>query len=72
LLLAAVFVGMGATVLGATQGEPTEPDLHARDRLLLVAPPLVMLLAVLVLGVYLPGPLVDLLQEGAALLEVKL
>jgi hydrogenase-4 component F len=71
LLLATVFIGMGATVLGATQGEPTEPDLHARDRLLLVTPPLTLLLAVLVLGLYLPAPLTRLLQEAASLLEIK-
>jgi len=71
LLLATVFVGMGATVLAATLGEPTEPDLHVRDRLLLVAPPMAMLLVVLMLGFYLPAPLIRLLQEAAALLEMK-
>jgi hydrogenase-4 component F len=71
LLLATVFVGMGATVLAATLGEPTEPDLHVRDRLLLVAPPMAMLLVVLMLGLYLPAPLIRLLQEAAALLEMK-
>jgi hydrogenase-4 component F len=36
-----------------------------------VAPPLVMLLTVLLLGVYIPAPLHDLLQQAANLLEVK-
>jgi len=71
LLLATVFVGMGGTVLAVTQGEPTDPELHFRDRFLLVAPPLAMLLGVLLLGLYIPTPLRDLLQEAAALLEVR-
>jgi hydrogenase-4 component F len=58
-------------VLAATLGEPTEPDLHVRDRLLLVAPPMAMLLVVLMLGLYLPAPLIRLLQEASALLEMK-
>ena len=69
VLLATVFIGMGATVLSATQGEPTEPAVHVRDRCLLVAPPLVMLATVLLLGVYLPAPLHALLRDAAALLE---
>ncbi|MFA5516347.1 MAG: proton-conducting transporter membrane subunit [Desulfuromonadales bacterium] len=71
ILLAAVFIGMGATVLAVTQGEPMEPELHSHDRLLLVAPPLVFLLVVLVLGFFIPPPLSALLQEAAALLEVN-
>lgn len=71
-LLATVFIGMGATVLSATQGEPTEPATPFQDRCLLVAPPLVMLAAVLLLGVYLPTPLHDLLRDAAALLEAKI
>ena len=71
VLLATVFIGMGATVLSVTQGEPMEPELHFTDRLLLVAPPLVFLLVVLVLGLYLPTALSDLLSQGSALLEVR-
>lgn len=71
VLLATVFIGMGATVLSATQGEPTEPTVHFRDRCLLVTPPLVMLATVLLLGVYLPTPLQDLLREATALLETR-
>lgn len=69
--LATVFIGMGSTVLAATQGEPGEPSLRGQDRFLLTAPPLVMLLAVLMLGIYIPPPLRDLLQAAAALLEAK-
>lgn len=71
ILLATVFIGMGATVLSVTQGEPNDPELHFKDRLLLVAPPLAMLLTVLLLGVFIPEPLRDLLQQAALLLEVK-
>ena len=68
-LLAAVFVGMGASVLAVSQGEATGRDLTFTDRFLLVAPPLVMLLAVLLLGLYLPEPLRLLLEQATALVE---
>jgi hydrogenase-4 component F len=32
ILLATVFIGMGATVLSVTQGEPNDPELHFKDR----------------------------------------
>jgi hydrogenase-4 component F len=70
VLLATIFIGFGATVLAVTQGEAVEPTLHFKDRLLLVAPPLVFLAAVLFLGLYLPPSLRALLEEAAALLEV--
>ena len=69
-LLAVVFIGMGATVLSVTQGESSDPSVHYRDRFLLVAPPLTFLLAVLLLGLYLPPPLKELLESAAALLEI--
>ncbi|HEX9778673.1 MAG TPA: proton-conducting transporter membrane subunit, partial [Geopsychrobacteraceae bacterium] len=71
LLLGMVFIGMGATVLTATQGEPVTLDTAFKDNLLLVASPLVFLLLVLLLGVYLPEPLQTALQEAANLLEVQ-
>ncbi|MBG0776169.1 MAG: hydrogenase [Desulfovibrionaceae bacterium] len=73
-VLAVVFLGMGATVLQAVQGEP--PTLceefrnGCRDSLLLAAPPLVLLLLVLGLGLWLPEPLQRALRDAAALLEV--
>jgi len=70
-LLAIIFIGFGATVLAVTQGEPVEPELHCKDRFLLVVPPLAFLLAVLVLGLYLPPSLRELLEQAAALLEVN-
>jgi len=71
VLLAVIFIGMGATVLAVTQGEADVEQVHFRDRLPLVAPPLFLLLVVLVLGLYLPEPLQRLLRDAAALLEVN-
>jgi hydrogenase-4 component F len=71
LFLATVFIGMGATVLTATQGEPAQLETDFRDSFLLTASPLAFLLLVLVLGVYLPEPLQTALQAAAALLEVQ-
>ncbi|ALC15915.1 Ech hydrogenase-like complex, HyfF-like integral membrane subunit [Desulfuromonas soudanensis] len=70
-LLAMIFIGMGATVLAATQGETTEKKVLFKDRFLLVAPPLVLILVVLLLGLYIPEPLRALLQNAANLLEGK-
>lgn len=71
LLLAMVFIGMGATALSATQGEAVKLDTKFKDSFLLVASPLVFLLLVLLLGVYLPAPLQKALEDAAALLEVS-
>jgi hydrogenase-4 component F len=68
-LLATVFIGMGASVLAVSQGEPAGRDLAFSDRFLLVAPPLLLLLAVLFLGICLPEPLRVLLEQAAALVE---
>ncbi|GAB6082563.1 proton-conducting transporter membrane subunit [Desulfuromonas carbonis] len=70
VLLAVVFIGMGATALTATQGEPVKLDTAFKDSLLLVLAPIVFLLLVLLLGVYLPAPLENALRDAAALLEV--
>lgn len=71
LLLGMVFVGMGATALFATQGEPVKLETAFKDSLPLVLSPVVFLLLVLLLGVYLPEPLQTALREAAALLEVQ-
>jgi len=71
LLLAVVFIGMGATAVSATQGEPVKLDTTFKDSILLVLAPIVFLLLVLVLGVYLPAPLETALRDAAALLEVQ-
>ena len=69
VLLATVFIGMATSVLAVSQGEPTERDLAFTDRLLLVAPPLAMLAALLFLGLYLPEPLRLLLEQARVLIE---
>jgi hydrogenase-4 component F len=71
VLLAAVFIGMGATVLTVVQGTPSEtavPNSY-RDTVATVAPILLGLLLVLLLGLYIPPPLETLLREAAAFLE---
>ncbi|MCF6206572.1 MAG: NADH-quinone oxidoreductase subunit M [Sulfurovum sp.] len=71
VFLATVFIGMGSTVLAATQGEPGEKGIEFRDRFLLYISPLVFLLVILMIGVYIPAPLKNALQQAAALLEVQ-
>lgn len=71
LFLAMVFIGMGATVLAATQGEAPEATADFRDRLLLTLSPSCFMLLILTLGIYIPEPLQQLLQQAAALLEVQ-
>jgi len=70
LLLATVFIGMGATVLPATQGEAVPLETGFHDSLLLVISPICFLLLILLLGVWLPEPLRIALTDAAALLEV--
>jgi hydrogenase-4 component F len=72
LMLAIVFIGMGATVLRVVQGEPS-PAAKARlyrERILTVAPVVVFLVLVLLMGVYIPPPVNALLHEAAAFLEL--
>lgn len=72
LLLAIIFIGMGSTVLGMVQGTPDESAETAfKDSFLLVAPPLILLFMVLILGLYLPPSLRRLIEDAVALLEVK-
>ena len=70
--LAIIFIGMALTVLPMVMGEiPADSEKTSyRDSLLTVGPPLVLLLLVFLLGVWIPQSLMDLLTEGAALLEV--
>lgn len=69
LLLGVVFIGMAASVLDVSQGEPAGREELFTDRFLLVAPPLALLIAVLVLGVYLPEPLRLLLEQAVGQIE---
>jgi hydrogenase-4 component F len=72
LLLAAIFVAMATIVLPMAYGVPNKsvpnslPDESGRrEPLWSVAPPAVLALAVLVLGVYIPPQLADLLRHAA-------
>lgn len=71
LFLIVVFVGMGSTVLAVVQGKKTDQAsaTEYRDTFLTVAPPIVLLALVLLLGVYIPGPLERLLRAAAKSLE---
>ncbi len=68
LLLAVIFVGMGALVLDMALGSP-EPDTEPmRESGWLILGPIVLAAAVLVLGVYIPGPLHETLARAAVAL----
>ncbi|HEY3451541.1 MAG TPA: proton-conducting transporter membrane subunit [Myxococcales bacterium] len=73
LALFVIFMGMGATVLAVVQGEPSAKvaatPKENKDRFLTVAPVIVFMSLVLLLGVYLPPPLESALRDAAAFLE---
>jgi hydrogenase-4 component F len=73
LFLLVVFLGMGRTVLAVVQGRPPAASRRTpyRDGLLTGLPILVSAALVLLLGVYIPAPLNDMLREAARFLEVK-
>jgi hydrogenase-4 component F len=67
--LAVIFVGMGTTVLAVVQGEPGEAARArgGREQWLMAAPPLALMAAVLLLGLFLPQALRDLFGAAATL-----
>lgn len=73
LLLGVVFIGMGATVLAVVQGNPPVPPtsngLH--ENVGTVAPIMLFMALVLLLGLYIPPPVESLLRDAAAFLEAK-
>lgn len=73
LFLLVVFIGMGGTVLQVVQGRPPAepPGPPYRDRLLTGAPIALLMALVLLLGLYLPVPLRQLLNEAVLYLEVQ-
>lgn len=73
LLLTIIFIGMAMTVLPMVLGEaPRDSETTSyRDTFWTVASPLLLLLVVLLLGVWIPAPLLGLLRDAAALLEVQ-
>jgi hydrogenase-4 component F len=71
-LLTIVFIGMGRSVLAVVQGTPPEDPQGEKfhDSWLNTAPIVATLAMVVVLGVWIPRPLVDILHEAVRLLGV--
>ncbi len=72
--LLVVFIGMGTTVLAVIQGraKPAGPEVAPyRDGLLTGAPTLLLLAMSLLIGIWIPGFLADMLNAAAAFLEVQ-
>jgi hydrogenase-4 component F len=67
-LLMVVFMGMGKTVLDVCQGESSEASKATgfKDTLFLTLPPVLLLALVLWIGVHIPQPLRNLIEEAAA------
>ncbi|MDD2852622.1 MAG: proton-conducting transporter membrane subunit [Desulfuromonadaceae bacterium] len=70
--LGIIFIGMALTVLPMVMGEaPTDSETTSyKDTFWTVAPPFCLLLLVFLLGIWIPAPLMTILRDGAALLEV--
>ena len=74
VLLMAVFLGMGRAVLGVTQGRPAtapEPTGGYRDSWATGAPIVLLAACVLLLGVYMPAWVREMLTQAAAYLESR-
>ncbi len=65
LLLAAIFIGMAAIVLEMGLGEPPAHTVPVRQSGWLLVGPIALAVLVLMLGVYLPGPVNDALARAA-------
>lgn len=68
-LLVAIFIATTQLVPGMAQGEPRESSPAVREHFASIAPPIVLGLLALLLGVYVPPPLTDLLQRSVATLS---
>ena len=70
LMLAIIFVGMAALILGLALGEPAADagKRHFHESRWLVIGPVALAALVLLLGVYIPGPLRDVLARAAVAL----
>jgi hydrogenase-4 component F len=71
--LTVIFIGMALTVLPMVMGEvPADSETTSyRDTIWTVGPPLLLLLLVFLLGIWIPAPLMALLRDASALLEVR-
>jgi hydrogenase-4 component F len=65
-LLLAVFIGMGTTVLKIVQGSPSAEvnDTQYREEFLTGGPVVILMALVVLLGLYLPSPLIALLNDA--------
>lgn len=72
-LLLMIFIGLGATVLSVVQGQPRQESRATafHDGAWTCLPPLLLMGLVLMLGLYIPGPLHTLLNNAVRYLEVK-
>jgi hydrogenase-4 component F len=64
-ILALIFIGMATSFLHMAQGAPPKPIIRTGESLLSILPPAVFAAVVLVLGIYIPPPLLDLLRRLA-------
>lgn len=62
-----VFMGMGTTVLAVVQGAPPDesPNPRSRERLLTTLPPLLLLAASLVMGIFMPAVVRRMVEDAA-------
>lgn len=72
-LLLVVFAGMSRTVLRAVQGRApaTGGAVRLREGFLTTAPPVVLMVLVLLLGLAIPAPLQDMLTDAVRFMEVR-
>jgi hydrogenase-4 component F len=68
LLLAIIFVGMAALILEMALGEPDPATVPVRESRWLTLGPIVLATLVLLLGVYIPLPVRDILERAAVAL----
>jgi hydrogenase-4 component F len=73
IALTIIFIGMALTILPLVMGEASahSETTSYRDTVWTVGPPLLLMLLVFLLGVWIPAPLMKLLREASALLEVR-
>ena len=73
-LLLLVFIGMGATVLTVVQGRSpaNANNTPYRDGFLTAAPVVILMVMVLLIGLYIPAPLVTMLKDAVSFLEGRL
>jgi hydrogenase-4 component F len=71
-LLFVVFVGMGGTVLAVVQGKPkADGGTGFRDSLATVGPPMLLMAAVVLLGVWVPPFMDHALHQAADFVEAR-